>query len=276
VLFISEGCYANCFYCPLSAERRRVGALYVDEEIAADPLDVVDEIAAVGARGLAVTGGEPLLALPRLVEVLRLVRDVFGRSIHVHLYTSAYPVPLTAFDKLIDLVDEIRVHPVSETSWVVLEKLARENVFDVGVEVPSLPIEPLMKAVVREAWKRGARFVNLNELEVSPTNLQRLVVRGFEPAEDGKSVKGSLDVALRVLRWAEEEGIDVGIHVCPADYKDRIQHRRRLARKVRGIAPRSIVAEDGIAVIFGGRYEYPMLDKLAPIVSRKRGAGCGG
>ncbi len=270
VLFVSEGCYANCFYCPLSAERRRLGAFYVDEELVSSPQDVIDEISAVGALGIAVTGGEPLLALPRLLEVLKVVRDVYGSSIHVHLYTSAYPVPFDSLAKVTEFVDEVRIHPVSPTSWSYLQILARENVVDVGVEVPSIPAEPVMKAVVKEAWKRGAKFVNLNELEVSPTNLPRLTIRGLEPAEDGRSVRGSLEVAMNVLRWVEDVGIDIGIHVCPASYKDRVQHRRRLLRKARALAlPENVVEEEGV-VISGESYRYPMLDELAPLIKAGR------
>ncbi len=268
VVFISGGCSANCFYCPLSIERKRVGAFYVDEEPASSPLDVIDEISAVGARGISITGGEPMQVLDRVLEVVKLVRQVLGSYIHIHAYTCGLYATRSAIDLLNDAwIDELRFHPVDLGVWKLVEYAARETSMDVGVEVPALPIEPLLKAVVLEAWKRGAKFVNLNELEVSETNVDRLAVRGIEPSSDGRVARGSLDVALRVLEWADDEGLDIAIRVCTAKFKDCVQHARRLRRKALALAPPGArVGDDGV-VEFEGVASYPTLRDLAPVVS---------
>ncbi len=269
VVFVSSGCSASCFYCPLSPRRRSRGALYADEEPVATPLDIVDEISAVGARGISITGGEPLQCIDRVTEIVRFVRDAFGSYIHIHAYTCGLYASTRAIDALSDAwIDELRFHPVNRDVWNLVSYAARETPMSVGVEVPALPIPPLLKAVVLEAWRRGAEFVNLNELEVTETNVDRLLARGLQPSEDGRVVRGSAEAALEVLRWAEDEGLDIAIRVCTAKFKDRVQHARRLRRKAMALAPpRYSVLDDGTLEIDGERL-LPTLRDLAPLVRR--------
>jgi len=272
VVFVSSGCSANCFYCPLSPSRRSRGAFYVDEELASSPLDVVDEISAVGARGISITGGEPLQAIDRVVEIVSFVRSVFGKYIHIHAYTCGLYATPSAIDTLSSAwIDELRFHPVDRGVWDLVSYAARETPLSVGIEIPAIPIVPLLKAVVLEAWRRGAEFVNLNELEVSETNIDRLLARGFKPSEDGRVVRGSLEAALEVLEWAKDEGIDIAIRVCTAKFKDRVQHARRLRRKAMALAPPSYrVLEDG-TLERGETHLTPYLHDLAPVVKRYGG-----
>ena len=275
VVFISEGCSANCFYCPLSMDRRKRGAFYADEEVVASFEDVVDEVSSVGALGVSITGGEPLQALDRVVELVKALRECFGSYIHIHAYTCGlYATPRT-IDVLNNAwLDELRFHPVDIGVWKLVEYASRETSMEVGVEIPAIPCYSLLKAVILEAWNRGAKFVNLNELEVSDTNVDRLVARGLRPSRDGRVVEGSLNVALKVLEWAEDEGLDIVIRVCTAKFKDGVQHAKRLWRKAIALAPKGARVESDGIVVFGERVAYPSLDELAPKVMRigKRGS----
>ncbi|RLG85074.1 MAG: radical SAM protein, partial [Thermoprotei archaeon] len=169
VVFVTGFCEANCYYCPVGIGRRDPDALYVDEE-RVDSLDrVLEEIEVVGARGISITGGEPLSAIERVEKILRLVKDVYGQGFHVHLYTHGGYATREVLRRLDRLgLDEIRFHPRYPQSFRSLEYAARETSMDVGVEVPAIPgaAEGLCR-VAAYAERLGARFININELEYS-------------------------------------------------------------------------------------------------------------
>ena len=86
-------------------------------------------------------------------------------------------------------LDEIRFHIVNDSLWKLVEFAVRETSMDVGIEVPAIPgEEERLWRIVTEANRIGAKFVNLNELEATETNIQNLMFRGFKLDEDGKVV----------------------------------------------------------------------------------------
>jgi len=236
VLFITGLCRDRCFYCPISKGKRGDNT-YINEVRSYTPWDAVLEVDACGSRGVGVTGGDPLLRLERVVEYVRVLKEVFGRSFHVHLYTSGSLLSSDVMERLVNAgVDEIRIHVIGEKSWSAL-RVALQYPVTVAVENPALPdgLEALKKLLLR-AWEVGVRFVNLNELEFSESNELRLRLRGYRVRESGVAAEGSEEVALTLLRWVVEEGIDLNLHYCPARFKDSIQFRARLT--LRGLRTR--------------------------------------
>ncbi|RLG77320.1 MAG: radical SAM protein [Thermoprotei archaeon] len=233
VVYVTGFCEANCFYCPLSTERRNPRSFYVDEERINNIENVVLEVEAVGARGASITGGEPLASIERVENIISLLKDVYGDKFHIHLYTHGGHLTPDIIRRLDRLgLDELRFHPRYERSFKYLEYATRNTSMEVGVEVPAIPgrVAELTKLVER-TWLAGAKFININELEYSETNLAKLLIRGLKPAAGKPYVLGSFETALQVLRYVEEKGLDISVHICPAVFKDAVQMRLRLIRK---------------------------------------------
>lgn len=110
-------------------------------------------------------------------------------------------------------LDEIRFHPdLFEPSSKFLNREIEnlKNAFDfnwdVGGEVPAVPgFEDRIKwfAGILDKW--GGKFLNINELEYSETNLRNLLNRGYKPvSNESSAIKGSLELGLRILEVGKE------------------------------------------------------------------------
>jgi len=276
VVFVTGVCGVNCFYCPISLERRRVDAFYVDEEKVEDLSDILDEIAFVRARGISITGGEPLHVVDRVVDIIELVKSVYGSKFHVHLYTTGLGASPTVFKTLERAgLDELRFHVVDEWVWKYVEMAVHNLSIDVGIEIPALPNIDAVLRVIERAARLGVKFVNLNELEVSETNVESLLLRGLKVSSDGRTVVGSADVAKRVIEFAAERNLKVSVHFCPAVFKDRVQHRYRLLRKAITCAEPGVEVEDDGLLMREGKEFIPLFNNCASTI-KSRGDRSGG
>jgi len=232
VIFVTGICQTMCYYCPISMERRSSKAFYVDEEKFKSIAEIVDEASIVKAEGASITGGEPFQMFHMVVKLVESLKDLIGANFHIHLYTSGFGVTKESIKKLDKVgLDEIRFHIVNETVYRLVEFTVKETNMDVGIEVPAIPDIHRLWGIIVKADRIGAKFVNLNEFEVSETNIEQMLIRGYRVREDGKSVEGSYEAALKVIEKAAHENLGVSIHLCPAVFKDVIQHRNRLRRK---------------------------------------------
>ncbi len=217
VLFVTGLCNRNCYYCPISEEKRGKDVVFANEREVKSVEDFVEEIELMDALGVAITGGEPLLRLERVLEFLRLSGDL-----HAHLYTSV-PASRNVLEKLKRAgLDEIRFHPVNLENVKSFEesvKVAKSLGLEVGLEIPALRFSRELAEFVN----RHEIFLNVNELEFSSTNYDELVRRGYEPNEY-YGAKGCDEVARMYAEVVEK------FHYCTARFKDRAQMRRRFIR----------------------------------------------
>jgi len=234
VVFVTGVCPDNCFYCPISYQKKGKDVTYVNESRVRDEKDLILEICACGSRGASMTGGDPIARLDRTVRYVRTLKNFFGNSFHIHLYTSGTLLTDDAMNKLVKAgLDEIRVHIIGKHSWEAL-RIALKYPMSVGIENPAIPgTEDLLKNIIVRAHELGVDFINLNELEFSETNQYQLMLRGIKPTEDGISAFGSKETALRILKWVEEEGLAISVHYCPASFKDKVQFKLRMLRRAR-------------------------------------------
>ena len=252
VYFATGLCGRSCFYCPISKERRGRDVVYADEVPVKGLEDVIAEAKAIDARGIGVTGGDPLLRVDRVVETLNALREASFKKLHVHLYTTTQPhVNERSLGKLLDAgINELRFHPNLEIAdELVPLKLAVDMGFNAGLEVPAIPgFEDRIRRAIERAEKLGASFVIINELEMTESNALALQVRGFRlKAGSVAAVQGSWEAAMALLKSAEELGLSG--HFCPAYIKDSAQFRNRLRRKARNIAmPHEVVTRDPLLV----------------------------
>ncbi len=235
VFFITGLCHRRCFYCPLSRDRQYVDVMFADEVPVRDWLDVLLEGRAIDSKGAGITGGDPLLVVKRVVRFVKLLKSFFGSGYHIHLYTPGLYASRSTIKMLAEAgVDELRfhVHKLEE-----LEKLrfSLEAGMATGVEVPAIPGSlSFLKSLAKKLEDIcGECFLNINELEFSETNYMKLLQRGFQLKEGSMAaVEGSEETAVKLLEWAEEEGLSISIHYCPSSLKDRVQTKRRLQRRM--------------------------------------------
>lgn len=247
VLFVSGVCDRDCFYCPLSTERRGKDVGYANERRAGSDSEIIEEARAIGALGTGITGGEPLLKREFVKRSIQSLKREFGEDHHIHLYTGARPGPSSLRDLAEAGLDEIRFHPPasewSEPGWLS-ETLreAKSAGLLAGVEIPAIGPAP---GIVEAVLKNDA-FLNLNELEFSETNQSALRALGFRSQDYGCGAIGSEAVALEHFRV---EGLRV--HYCSSAFKDAVQLRERLKRRAaRTARPFDLATEDG-TLIFG-------------------------
>ena len=232
VVFVTGLCDDSCFYCPVSRDRLGHDVFYVNEERVDTVEDLVAEVQRIGAQGASITGGDPLIALDRTLEVITSLKDAMGPGFHIHLYTSGRYATIEAL-KALDRagLDEIRFHPTVEGFEDMIRLAVLHTGMDVGVEIPIAPrMMEWAKKVILAAWRSGAKFVNLNEMEFVEPNTRGLLARGYrESRRRPFTVEGSYEAALEVLEWAREN-TSIPVHFCPASFKDSIQTRNRLRR----------------------------------------------
>ncbi len=246
VLFVTGVCDRDCFYCPLSEERRGRDVAYANERRAESDLDIIEEAHAIGALGTGITGGEPLLKMEFVLKSIRALKGEFGEDHHIHLYTGARPGPSSLRELAEAGLDEIRFHPPasewSEPRWLGKGlRDAKSAGLLAGVEIPAIGPAP---GIVEAVMKADA-FLNLNELEFSETNQEALRRLGFRSKDYGCGAVGS-ELAADQFKV---KGLKV--HYCSSAFKDAVQLRERLKRRAERTArPFDLATEDG-TLIYG-------------------------
>jgi hypothetical protein len=244
VLFVTGLCRFRCFYCPVSERRNQKDVTYANERPVTCDQDVLDEVRAIGAAGTGITGGDPLGAIDRTVHYVELLKANFGPEHNIHLYT--HEPNLEKVERLARAgLDEVRLH-VPHYLWGPLETdggayravLERAPDWGIrrGVEIPVLPEkERELRRLLRALDRIGVDFVNLNELEFSETNEEKMRGRGYVLApQGGWGVDGSRAVASRILA---DTRLSVPIHYCSSAFKDGVQLKNRLIRRLELTAP---------------------------------------
>jgi pyruvate formate-lyase activating enzyme-like uncharacterized protein len=244
VLFVTGLCRFRCFYCPVSERRNQKDVVYANEREVHEDADVLAEARAIGAGGTGITGGDPLGVMDRTEHYVRLLKSAFGPEHNIHLYTHEPNA-----EKLQRLaragLDEFRLHiphylwgPLAADGGAyrsVLEEAPRWGI-QRGVEIPVLPEkEAELRRLLRALEDIGVDFVNLNELEFSETNEDKLETRGYSvDPRNGWGVHGSRAVAERLVR---DMRLSIPVHYCSSRFKDGVQLKRRLIRRAERTAP---------------------------------------
>jgi len=258
VVFVTGLCSTGCYYCPLSLEKGGKDRIYADEwELTHehDYTTLLQESKAIKATGAGITGGDPLLVWKRTATYISLLKQTFGPSFHIHLYTSG----LTNAEKIPKLIsaglDEIRFHPMPK-DWEdmkksPIKKTIQQTVLsnsDVALEIPVIPnMQHEIFSLIKWADKNNINWVNLNELEFSERNVAAFLNKGYHIKDDlSAAVLGSQETALQVLELVEKEDIGIGVHYCSISFKDGVQLRKRLLRRATSIAKKfEVITEDG-------------------------------
>lgn len=258
VVLITGLCPANCYYCPLSKEKKGKDRIFANEWELSDESDtekLILEAKYIESTGAGITGGDPLAVWSRSKRYIKLFKDEFGPKFHIHLYTSG----MENYNHISDLIkaglDEIRFHPMpafwNKMEKSIFKKTIRKSLdigCDVAIEIPAIPnMENEILSLIKWANDNDVCWVNLNELEFSETNANELNKNGFTIKNDiSAAVKGSQETAYRIIEFASKENIDIGIHYCSSSFKDGIQLRNRIKRRAKNTAKKSdVITKDG-------------------------------
>jgi uncharacterized protein len=263
VLFVTGLCYRSCFYCPLSEHRKGKDAVYANERFVKCDTDLIVEARSMDALGTGITGGEPLLALARVLHYMKLLKSEFGPQHHIHLYSSLAPSGHTLRVLARAGLDEIRIHPPIEewdnfasSQYCEALKYAKTLGLEAGVEIPAIKPVP----AILNALKEVSGFLNLNELEFSETNYKAMTAAGFVPVESGYAAVGSRKMADEIANG------EVPTYFCTSASKDSVQLRERFKRKARRLArPFDEVTQDG-TLVFAVVELVPSFDCLSGIL----------
>lgn len=233
VLFVTGLCDSSCYYCPLSQNKAGQDVVFADEIPVSDENDILYEAKAIRSEGAGISGGDPICQLERTLEYIQLLKQEHGSDFHIHLYTSKTDITEHELLQMKEAgLDEIRFHPQT-SDWSGIQRAIQVGLA-VGIEVPSLPgkQDDLME-LAKRAEGMGVSFLNINELEASETNFETLVSLGMKlTSMDSASIEGSASTAKKVLEWSKDNLQNLSVHFCSARFKDSVQMRNRLERRL--------------------------------------------
>jgi len=255
VLLVTGLCNAKCFYCPLSRKKFGNDVIYADEwklDNEEDTDKIFKEAKYINAKGAGITGGDPLVVWKRTVKYIKILKENFGKKFHIHLYTSGVINTKYIPDIVSAGLDEIRFHP-NPSNWNNMDKGPCRNVIintvnlglDTAIEIPSLPDKKDdIISLIKWADSVGVRWINLNELEFSETNAEKIIKKGYTVKDDvSAAVKNSQQTAIDIISNLD---LGIGLHYCSSSFKDGTQLRNRIKRRAESIANEfDIITEEG-------------------------------
>lgn len=242
VLYITGVCERNCSFCPTADEKKNADVMFINEQqitttsFAKQWNTIRVELDRQGARGIGITGGNPLLRLKRTTSHIKKLKATYGPTFHIHLYTTL--TPLTSRDKLSALyragLDEIRFHPDLDSSeqWHILEEIIDSRwKWDVGIEIPLLPDKKKQTRALLDYFSPLVDFINLNELEMADNSFTDFSELGYHCKDDSSyAVKKSFELGVDCLIRQEKKKETPKVHLCTAELKNTVQLGNRIKR----------------------------------------------
>ncbi len=261
VVLVTGVCPTKCFYCPLSFKKGGTDRIFADEwelDNERDTQKLIKEAECIDAAGAGITGGDPLVVWERVKTYIALLKNTFGDSFHIHLYTSALKNAVHLSDLVTAGLDEIRFHPLPHT-WSHMDaspikktiRLLQDSSADVAIEIPVIPKkEKEILSLISWADRQGLRWVNLNELEFSERNCNEFLTRGYQVKNTiSAAVKGSQQTADKIIRMVQKENLKIGVHYCSVSFKDGVQLKNRLLRRANHVAtPYDVITKEGTLI----------------------------
>ncbi len=273
VLFVTGLCPRCCYYCTISDKKYKKDVVYANEWPTRKISEIIKEAKLCSAKGAGITGGDPLCKLDRTINFIKALKKEFGKNFHIHLYTSLNLVNEKTLDKLHKAgLDEIRFHidlgdlalksggrrgMVGGTSsdkenkklWsrLILAK-SKKFKWKVGIEIPVITDKEKETKEIIDYFADKIDFLNLNELEVADNKMSQLTKLGFKTKNKlSYAVKGSEEMALNLLKYAEKNHPKMNVHYCTATLKDRVQLANRIKKRAENVAKEyDIITTEGL------------------------------
>ncbi len=236
-LYITRVCTRRCFFCP----QKHNNLLSVDDCAILEGKKIntkdglIDVIEEFNVKGCGISGGEPLKVLKRTLNYIAFMRENFGPSFYIWMYTNGDLINVEILKKLKNAgLDEIRFNLSASDYDTRPTKIARKYFDIVTVEIPAIPEdENKITELVIKMNKLNITHLNLHELFFTFENSDRLKQRGYKPLlgsswfefySNESPVYGSELTAFRILDYSLENNISLPINFCSYYYKQNVQY----------------------------------------------------
>ena len=242
---LSTACNRHCYFC-FNANQADYNTSRAPKTTWQDELDAF--LAEGDVTHVALTGGEPLLHPHEAIAFFQRAHQAFPQA-HLRLYTDG---DLLTSDLLAQLravgLRELRLSvkldaldSPEQQDAAIDEALARVTqakrfIRDVMVEMPAIPgTEQAMRKLFFGLDMAGAFGINLLEFGYPMNDWVEFARRGFAVANPpfpvaydyeyaaGLPVAGSEALCLRLLEFALDQGLSLGVHYCSLENKHRDQ-----------------------------------------------------
>ncbi|MGG4607581.1 radical SAM protein [Providencia sp. Me31A] len=234
--FLSLKCHRDCYFC---FNPNQENYQYFQQEMR----DAIGEVEAIAEQNyplthIALTGGEPLLFRQESIAFFQTVQQKLPQ-VHSRLYTAGDPLDRNTARALAkaglqEIRFSIKIDDPKARITKILQRiaLAREIFPTVMVEMPVIPgTEQQMFQLLIQLDDIGIDGINLLEFCFPLTNSEAYQSRGFTlknpPYEvyynywyaGGLAVAQSELACLRVLKFALENQLAIGVHYCSLENK---------------------------------------------------------
>ena len=237
--FLSLACNRHCYFC----FNRNQEDFEAHRHLKCDWRDELDEFldGPVPATHIALTGGEPLLHADEAVAFIERAHRK-AQNCHVRLYTDGDFLNEALLARLRDAgLTELRLSIKPDEPDAVAEAcdrlaLAKEFIPQVMVEMPVIPgTDEEMQQLLLKLDDLGIFGINLLEFGYPMGNWEPFAKRGFRIANPpfaiaynytyagGLPVAGSELACLRLVEFALDRELKIGVHYCSLENKNRMQ-----------------------------------------------------
>lgn len=248
--FISLQCNRDCYFC-FNPNQENYDYYLQNKR------DLINELNQIRSSGqniyhLALTGGEPLLHMQESIDFFQHAKTTFPHA-HSRLYTCGDFIDEESLQALKDAgLDEIRfsirLHDRLESQQVTLDRIAlsMDIIPSVMVEMPVLPDSyDRMKEILIQLDQIGISSINLLELCFPFRNAKTFRNKGYQIKKPpyrvlynywyagGLPIAGSEMVCLKLMEFAIDEGLEIGVHYCSLENKHTGQiYQQNFGKKV--------------------------------------------
>lgn len=225
-LFISNLCNARCFFCPARQDNK-------DEPGTSTltftrPGDYADYLERFGFRGASISGGEPLLDVEKALSFVKAIKERLGGNIYLWLYTNGTRLTRDTAMRLADAgLDEMRFNIAATGYDLAPLHLATGVIPHVTVEIPAIPEDiEMMQDKLFELDDTGVDFLNLHQIRCTGHNVGNLAGRGYTFLHGPQiGILESELTALRLMDYARQHAIGLGVNYCSLIFRHRFQAR---------------------------------------------------
>lgn len=223
-LFITNQCNASCFYCPTSQNNDEIpGTQNLTFET---PEAYAEYINYFEFSGVSFSGGEPFLFFEKTLSYLKALREMCSPNLYIWIYTNGILVNDDKLKQLAELgLNEIRFD-IGATNYNISNlKNAAKYIPNVSVEIPAVPEEfDTIINLLPELIKSGVSNLNLHQMRLTKYNYNELSKKAYTyiPAERPLVLESEI-CALKIMQFARNAKLEIGINYCSFHFKNRFQ-----------------------------------------------------
>ncbi len=223
-LFIAGKCNAGCFYCPAPQGQdeppQSQGIVFNSASAYAEYVNHF------GFKGVAFSGGEPLLELDKVLAYTRELRKICEPDLYIWMYTNGILGTEEIFKQLAQAgINEVRFD--IGAMGFRLNQIAKATPYikNITIEIPAVPEEKeRLKSLLLQMAEMGVTRLNLHQMRLTEHNVKKLATHNYTyiPAEQPVVLESEL-AAFEIMNFARENNLPIGINYCSFYFKNRFQ-----------------------------------------------------